>query len=275
MQCPYCSYTDVRPWERDCPSCGKHCGYPNLRRANEPGEVLALEQRFAAQEDRATTRDCAQLFAEFVASAGGSQAVMSRIDKVALSLLENENSLWRSFYDQVSSGLRRPEETPIEDQRSLADERLFPKYRNEICFAALSLNGLGPAYYGTCSVTFTEELIAHRASVFEENGLSFVRKLGFGPVPSGSRAPWNRRGQLAGAKLGGKITPGLTSSDFEGLLMSQDPEDRDPEFIEVHVYGALHRSAISRIRFWPIKHRADGPIRKQILAVSKRRNITV
>ena len=122
MQCPNpdCQYPDVRPWERDCPSCGKDCGYPNLRKAAEPAEALALEDRFVAQQRAATARGCAGAFADFVVAAGCSQAVMSRQDKVALSLLENDNALWQSFYDQVGSGLRRPEDTAIEDERSLA-----------------------------------------------------------------------------------------------------------------------------------------------------------
>jgi hypothetical protein len=200
---------------------------------------------------------------------------MSRRDKVALSLLENENRLWRSFYDQVDSGERRPEDTRVEDERSLADERLFPKYRREICFAALSLNGLGPAYYGTCSATFDEKLIAHRASVFEENSLDFVRRRRFSPVPPGFRAVWPLRGKLAGAKLGEKIIAGLRSIQFEELLMSQNPKDRNPDFIEAHIYGPLHGSAISEIRFWPMQHRADGPVRTQIKAICKKRKIKV
>ena len=115
VQCSYCSYPDVRPWERDCPSCGRDCGYPNLRRASDPAEVLALERRFSAQQSEAKARGCARSFAEFVAIVGHSQAVTSRKDKVALRLLENDNELWRSFYDQVESGVRRPEDTLVED----------------------------------------------------------------------------------------------------------------------------------------------------------------
>jgi hypothetical protein len=200
---------------------------------------------------------------------------MSRREKVALSLLEDENALWRSFYDQVDSGLRRPQETPVEDERSLADERLFPKYRNNICFAALSLDGLGPAYYGTCCVTFEETVVAHRASVFEENSLNLVRNLKFAPPPPGFRASWERRGELAAAKLGPRIELGISKSAFGGLLMSLNQTDPDPDFIEVHIYGALHGSAISRVRFWPMRNRADGPIRKQILNICKRRKIEV
>ena len=129
---PDCQYPDVRPWERDCPKCGKDCGYPNLRRASEPEEMRALEQRFDAEDVETSSRGCANLFSEFVASANSSQAVMSRRDKLALSLLENDNRLWRSFYDQVDSGERRPEDTVIENERSLADDRLFPKYRSQI-----------------------------------------------------------------------------------------------------------------------------------------------
>jgi hypothetical protein len=275
MQCPHCQYSDVCPYERDCPRCGRDCGYPNLRRAADSAEVSALGFRFAAQQSAAAARGCATTFEGFIEAASRSQAVMSRREKVALRLLEDQNALWRSFYDQVEGGLRRPETTQVEDERSLADERLFPKYRNEICFAALSLNGLAPAYYGTCCITFEETVVAHRASVFEENSLNLVRKINFAPIPSGFRACWERRGQLAGAKLGSKIDVGLSDSDFAGLLMSLNPADTDPDFIEVHIYGALHGSAISQVRFWPVRYRADEPIRKQIVAMCKRRRIKV
>lgn len=273
MQCPYCDHPDVRSYERDCPRCGRDCGYPNVRRATDAAEVMALHERFEGQRLAAAARGCLEGFLRFFALGSRSQAVMARREKVALALLEDENSVWRSFYDQVDSGIRRPQDTEVEDERSLADERLFPKYRNNICFAALSLNGLGPAFYGTCCITFEESVFAHRASVFEENSLNLIRRLKFGAVPPGLRAIWENRAELVAAKLGERIQPALPDDAFERLLMAGDPTDQDPDFVEVHIYGPLHAAAISRIRFWPTANVADGPIRKQIIAICERRKI--
>jgi hypothetical protein len=92
----------------------------------------------------------------------------------------------------------------IDRERLLADDLLFPGYKQEIRFGALSLDGLGVTDYGSCSIVLKNLAISDRATVFEENSLDFCRsrKLGVGsPVPPGYRSVWDERDLLGCAKL--------------------------------------------------------------------------
>ena len=274
MTCVHCGHPDVRESERDCPRCGKECGYPNVRKANEPAEVNALQARLDAGRRDAEARAAAVNFDAYETAVAGSKIVMSRHEKAALQLLESDNAMWVSFYHQTGAGMRRPEDTEVEGDRGVADSRLFPHYKQMICFAVLSLNELGPPYYGRCSLTFEEALLSHRTSVFEENSVKFLGRHGF-RLPPGYRAPWPARSKLAAAKAAPRITPSASARDFDELLMTQDINAADPDFIEVHIFGAIHHSAIAKIRFWPINQKRDSPFRTRIREICKKRKIEV
>lgn len=249
------------------------CGFARVREENE---VAALNSRLLSEQSAAERRGASLEWRELLEVAGCGQAVMCRPEKIALSLLEDDNALWRSYYHQIESGMRRPEETIIEKERQLADFRLFPYYREHISFAVLSANGLGPPFYGACALTFAEELIAHRATVFEENSVNFMRGLNFGELPPGHRATWQRRGQLAAAKLGTRLKPGMTSTAIQELLMTQSPSDSNPDFVETHIFESLHGSSIARIRFWSSKTDVrDESFRRQISKICENRKIEV
>ena len=143
-----------------------------------------------------------------------------------------------------------------------------------ICFAVLSVNGFGPPYYGRTSLTFDEALLCHRASVFEENSVNFLRRTNFRLAP-GFRALWAFRGKLAAAKAGPQILPGLGDKDFEALLMTPDVNAPDPSFVEVHVFGFLHHTAISKIQFWPPRDKKDKVFRTRIREICEDRKIEV
>ena len=53
--------------------------------------------------------------------------------------------------------------------RVFADDALFPGYKEQIRFAALSLDGKGLSSYGECTLILRDHMIAHRASVLEGN----------------------------------------------------------------------------------------------------------
>ena len=172
-----------------------------------------------------------------------------------------------TFYQSVESGARRPEDTATEDDRLLSDDLLFPHYKREIRFAALSLDGLGPASYGTCSLVIREVAIRERATVFEENSLYFCgdRGLGVGrPVPLGYRAVWDERDQLATAKLESLLKSGMQPREFTGILLRTSGKTIREEFVEVHIYGPLHRQSIERLVVRQPKRPAERAILKEI-----------
>jgi hypothetical protein len=131
----------------------------------------------------------------------------------------------------------------------VADELLFPNYRDYISFAALSLNGVGCWYYGSVHLVLAEFAIAERASVFEENSLLFCEKHGLGvhkPLPPGHRAVWAKRNLLATAKLEHAIDSTTTVSTMPELLLSRS-DAPDADFVEVHIYDRLDRNSIQAV----------------------------
>jgi len=267
MLCPKCG-AKVADHERHCPGCQHDCGYPNVRAAEAPKEVAALAARLSKAATDAESRACRAVLDEFRRSVLDSQAVMCRNLSDVKAWVSSDNRLYVNYYRQVSSGARRPEQTAIELQRKTAEEFVFPNYREEICFAALSLNGRGIRRYGVCSLTLREAHIRDRSTVFEENVLFFALKRNMGmkrhTVPSGYRATWDRRDQLAAAKLEGLLQPGTMAGSFPDILLKEGADSADDRFVEVHIYGPLHRSSIARLVAPTPKRAADRAILKEI-----------
>ncbi|MBI3671133.1 MAG: hypothetical protein HY237_15300 [Acidobacteria bacterium] len=187
------------------------------------------------------------------------------------ALVSSDNQLYASFYQLVGAGARRPEDTPVEKARLLADDLLFPYYREEMRFAALSLDGLGATSYGECSLVLKDGPIRERATVFEENSVYFCKRRDLGlnrSVPPGYRATWDERDQLAVAKLESVLQPETQPSDFARILLRPHVKPKEDDFIEVHIYGPLHRRNIERLVVRRPK-KTDGPLLKEIARILK------
>jgi len=250
--------------------CQCDCGYPNVRAADKPEEIRALEERFRIAEAKAAGRGCASVLADFRGSMLGAEAVLCRSLSVVQSLISSDNELYASFYDLVGMGARRPEDTPVELRRQLADDILFPHYRDKMRFAALSLNGRGVTRYGECNLALREAHIQDRATVLEENSLYFCSRWDLGvksfTMPLGFRAPWNRRDQLAVAKLEPQLQVGMSSDSFAGVLVRAGASSEEDDFVEVHVYGPLHRRSVSRLAIKKPQQKVDRAILRHIEA---------
>ncbi|WP_321476170.1 hypothetical protein [uncultured Paludibaculum sp.] len=244
MQCPVCGNPDIRDYDRNCAGCDAHVGYPNVRTAERPEERAALELRLAEAQAAAATSGCSDTLSRFQAAVRGSKAVLCRSIQQVLELLSSDNVLWVSFYGQVDAGIRRPETTLIERERLIADDLLFPHYRKEIRFAALSLDGEGVRFYGKCSVVLSEARIQSRSTVFEKNSVDFCKEHNFVLSP-GYRATWEEKDKLAAAKYYKNLRSNSENHEFSRILLRN--ESSAPDFIEVHIYGPIHRLAIDTI----------------------------
>ncbi len=148
--------------------------------------------------------------------------------------------------------MRLPDASHWDPMRRIAEEALFPGYKEEIRFAALTLDDRGPPSYGSCFITLRTPMIAHRATVFEENNVLFFkqRDLPFSKLadlPKGFRATWDDRGKLCLAKLGGALQPATTEADFPRLLLRPGKTTADDDFVEVHVWGPITIRTIEKI----------------------------
>lgn len=259
--------------------CDHDCGYPNVRAAERPEEIRALEERLRIAEATAASRGCGPVLADFRRAVRSSEAVLCRNVSTVMSLISSDDELYASFYQLVGMGARRPAETPVEIQRTLADDMLFPHYQDEIRFAALSLNGRGVPHYGDCSLVLKELPIQDRATVFEENSLYFSMKRDLGlnryTLPPGYRARWSRRDELAAAKLESALQPGTQADDFAEVIMKPAAKSEDADFIEVHIYGPLHRRNIARLTARRPRNKADKAILMRVESSLKSIGATV
>jgi hypothetical protein len=181
MECPNCQ-TDVRESEERCPACHKVLGYPNVRAANAVAEKMALAERYRNALSTAGLRSYTDVLIRFLEAVKSSKAVICRSISKTKELISSGDELYASFYELLGAGARRPEKTKVERERLLADDLLFPFYKKEIKFAALSLDGTGVTAYGKCSMVLRDLAISERTTVFEENSLVFCKSRGLGSV---------------------------------------------------------------------------------------------
>jgi hypothetical protein len=251
MTCPVCA-EDVQPHERFCVGCQTDCGFPNVRAAT--AERQALADRVADAEAQAVANGTSEILEKLKTAVKSSQAARARSLDEVYGLVKADNKLIGTFHDLKGAGLLRPSATAMEAARQSAEPLVFLNYHEKIQFAALTLNDEGLFNYGNCVMVFREASIAARATVFEENCVLFCQRRNIGPanpvVPTGHRATWDQRHDLAVAKLGPRLRSGMTDSDLAPLLLMSGGEAAKDEFIEIHIYERLHRSALNSELLW-------------------------
>src|ERR1017187_8687472 len=220
LQCPTCG-THVRSHEKDCPSCGSFCWFPNVRKAEESEELRELDRRYNSAKAVAAGSGREVVFLGYESALAYSVAVLCRSLDQVKALLSSESAVYTSYSRQRSSGGRRAEETPIETQREATDVRVFPSYHEEIGFADLSLDGKGVGSYGACSLVLKSIAIERRTTVFWENAMDFCSRVcpdPREPIPLGYRAPWPIRAKLAAAKAEPLLDRQATLEEFSRIL---------------------------------------------------------
>jgi hypothetical protein len=200
IPCPECKNDIPQPAER-CPHCGRPGIYWNVLAAQEASEVAALERRYTAARNDAAAWGAENQLRNCENAISDSKAVIARSESEVLRLATSSRQLYAGYYELIEGGVRLPDGDEWDVLRDLADNLLFPKYKQSMKFGALSLNGIGLSNYGSCSVVLRNEMIAHRASVFDENSALFVEhqsvKISRKPyLPKGYRAAWTHRAKL-------------------------------------------------------------------------------
>ncbi|MFN2452946.1 MAG: hypothetical protein ABR577_01865 [Pyrinomonadaceae bacterium] len=279
--CAECG-NNIPPSAERCPHCARPGLFPNVRAAEDSDERAALDKRYQSAITEAAKRSTADegSLRDFEAAMANSRAVIARSAKDVLKLATNDNEIYATYYQQIDGGLKLPAGDKWDVLRGLADKALFPGYEKEIRFAALSLDGIGLSNYGECSIILRDELIAHRASVFEENSTVFMKthdiKLWDAvELPQGYRATWNERGKLCVAKLSGKIDAATKYGQYSGLLLRQGATSEEDEFVEVHIWGPMTVRTIERVIFIPAKRSGRDVILKTLKDKLKKADVKV
>jgi hypothetical protein len=267
VSCPNCG-ENTPASARSCPSCQADVGFPNVRAAEVPEEKAALKQRLADAETSARARKCEAVLRDFGRAVLQSRAVICQNLGIVSSLVSSDNALYASFYKQIEGEVRLPEDNRFDRGRAAVDGTLFPNYHTKICFAALSLDNLGPTAYGAYTLVLKEKMIFQRATVFEENSFSFCQvkhHIVVGDsIPLGYRALWPERDQLAMAKSHSRLEPTTHPDEYPAILVHRASDPHDDDFIEVHIWGPIHRTAIERVVGPKPKSREDRVLWKSL-----------
>jgi hypothetical protein len=236
--------------KRECQACGEDNGYPNVRLAERTDELAALGQRLHDAEVSATARKCKDVLDRFGVAVLGSRAVISRSLAIVQDLIESDRRTYTSYQRQLAYGARVAEDNEYDRVRTQVEAALFPNFHEDMLFGFLSLGNMTLTGYGAYAMVLKEEMIAHRATVFEENPMQLGRKLRFAltdPIPPGYCATWPRRDALAKAKLHSEIETTIPDVKFPAILVNDRCGTGNSDFIEVHIFGPVNRYTIERL----------------------------
>jgi len=254
--CDHCGH-DFHISRQLCPHCARPALYGNVFAAEDPDEVAALRGRYDEARRAAQARGAGVLPAveSFETEVSNSRAVVARPAGEFQRLSTGDNEIYATHYELIEAGVRFPSGNKWDALRPVADESLFPYYRDKIRFAALTLDCQGLPGYGQCFLVLRTDMIAHRASVYEENSVRFFSKR-FRPglddeprLPRGYRATWGERGKLSVAKLAEKIDASTPPGAYSGILLRPGSASEDDDFVEVHVWGPMTIRTLERVIF--------------------------
>lgn len=251
VKCSFCD-NEVPPPAQACPHCGRPGNFWNVIDANKTEERAALERRYQAAKNDAIARKVEAELARFENAVADSKATISRYYSEVLRLVSNTRQLYGTYYQLRDAGLRLPDGSEWDIVRQLADNVLFPDYKEQIRFGTLTLDGLGLLNYGDCSIVLREKMIADRTSVFEENSALFMErheiKVSRKPnLPKGYRAPWSERAKLGLAKLHRRIDSTTTPDKYSQILLKGGATSERDDFIEVHIFGPMTVLTMERV----------------------------
>lgn len=250
QQCRDCGF-EFEMHMNCCPHCARPSLFPNVTTAHALAEKVGLKDRYQAARNEAQTRSAGvlvQQFEEVVAQ--HSHAVIARSFGEMIRLASSDSEVYSTFYNLVQAGIHIPKSEKWDKYRGIVDEMFFPYYKEHIRFAALSLDDNGLINYGEFSLVLRNDMISHRATVFEENSMLFVKKRNIHPMedlPAGYRACWEDRGKLAVAKLSRNIDSNVMSNNFAEVLLKNGANSGEDEFIEVHIYGSITIRTLKKI----------------------------
>ncbi len=249
IYCRRCS-KPVPDEKRECQACGEDNGYPNVRLAQRADELAALQRRLGDAEASAAARRCRDVLDRFGVAVLGSRAVVSRSLATVQDLIGSDRRTYTSYQRQLAYGARVAEDNEFDRIRTQVEAALFPNFHQDMLFGFLSLGGVSLTGYGAYAMVLKENMIAHRATVFEENRIRWAKKLRLvltDPIPSGYRATWPRRDALAKAKLHSEIDRVTPEAKFPTILVHDRGGTGNSDFIEVHIFGPLNRYTIEKL----------------------------
>lgn len=265
--CDYC-HNDIPSSAERCPHCGRPGLFPNVRAAERATERAALNQRYQAVLHNSMIQGTQKTLSDFETRLMDSVVSISRSASELQRLATCDTELYASYYQLLEGEVKLPKDEKWDALREAVDGALFTGYRKHIKFGALTLDGEGLSNYGDCSILLRPDMIAHRASVFEENSVLFmihngIKMVDASDLPPGYRATWYEREKLCVAKLAAKLHSSTKPDEYSSILLRQGKTSDDDEFVEVHIWGPMTIRTIQEVFFFTgRKHKLSSIINK-------------
>jgi hypothetical protein len=158
IPCVHCNNDIPQPSER-CPHCARPGIFWNVIAAEDGGERGKLLDRYNIAKADALRRGADKVLVDFEHAAAASVAVIARSESEVLRLATTTKQLYATYYEQLKSNIRLPDGDQWDVVREVTDTVLLPKYKKEMRFGALSIDGIGVVNYGSCSMALRSEMI--------------------------------------------------------------------------------------------------------------------
>ncbi len=213
---------------------------PNVIEAQK--EKGALDKCYQTAVQKAKGRGVENLLPQFEKMVKTeSHVVVNMKTAVLKKLIEKSGEFYKNHYEM---GKHDPD-------RENMDLRLYGEAGKKIRYAALSLDGTGLTDYGNCHCQIrltSEEEMNTRVNVFRINSY-FLKRAPL--IPLGYRACWKDRHLLAVVKLWDRLEIHHQENEFPRILLDDQGDRKDDEFIEVHIYDAFDSHAIVSVKGTP------------------------
>ena len=245
-----CCKNDFPLSKPQCPHCGQPSHFPNVDLALE--EQSFLQKRYDKAKKEAQSKGVIANVDDFEKKLSTSRAVINRSISELLRLIGSEFEGYATYYQLASSSVRIQSGEIWDSRRQAADAIFFTNFQHEIRFATLSLDSIGLSNYGECSWIFRDDMISHRASLFEENTTLYYLNNSVkdaNDIPKGFRSVWSDRAKLGTAKLAASIDTTTDPAEYSNILLRQGATSAEDEFIEVHIYGSMTIRTIEEVSF--------------------------
>ena len=244
-----------------CPHCASPSLYPNVTAVSGAAERAALQARYELQVQRAEEQNRKDLLNTFESLAKSTRACISMPRWEIDRLVSKAGAVAATYFQQIEGNSRVPDNDEWDRLRRIADGAFFQSYGKAVHFAALSSHDRWLWHYGDGAIFFKDEMIEHRATVFEENTARWVRNCaGSFEIPPGSRATWADRHLLTVAKLGAEVLSADVNQDE--LILHNGMDSAHDSFLEVHILLGYSIQSVDAVI---IKEDALSPLTRQAL----------
>jgi hypothetical protein len=264
FQCLICNARNS--WSSDrCTVCKTDLGAPLRRELLGQEEKDALAKRYQAAWEDATAQGFADLLKSFEDQVQSNSVATISVWPAFLDQILDDSALYSGYTRLVASEIRWPAMRSDDRARMTVEWIMFGSLASDIRYAALSVDGAGPASYGNSTIVLRELTVKDSATLLEDNSYKFVRdhQLTFDiEIPAGYRAVWQDRHMLAVSKLAKKVGSGQTPTNAAGILLFSEGDRQTDDFIEVHIWGAFDHQSIEGVR---IPHPERAPDHEQAI----------